>query len=249
MELKIYEDTSKFVDKYKIKRENTLAIVIIYFIFYMGVGISLGSALSLFLVEKGLLSVFNFNDFIIKFQLSLDMLVLPVLIFLARDLIKNDYHKISSLKQYLATVLIFAGTMLVVNIIVGLLYSIISGVETTENQEAIVQIMDTNLFYTFFTVNIFAPIVEELVFRGGLYNILLKTNGKYMALFLSSSIFGFLHVFSALMSQNYMEIFAGLAYVAIGLVIGFAYYKTNNILICIGIHFVNNFVSFLSMLM
>lgn len=248
MELKIYEDTSKFVDKYKMRKENTLAIVIIYFLFYMGIGISVGSTLSVYLVEQGIISVFKLNDFIINFQLALDLTILPVLIFLARDLIKNDFLKISSLKQYIATVLIFAGSMLLVNISVGLLYSLIAGVETTENQEAIAQILDTNLLYTFFTVNIFAPIVEELVFRGGLYNILLKTNGKFMALFLSSSIFGFLHVFSALMSQNYMEIFAGLAYVAIGLVIGFAYYKTNNILICIGIHFVNNFVSFLSML-
>lgn len=248
MGLKIYEDTSRFVDKYKIKKENTLAIVVIYFVFYMGIGISFGTALSTFLVERGVFSVFDITDFIINFQLCMDMLVLPVLIFLARDLLRNDFYKISSFKQYITTVLIFAGTMLIVNIIVGVLYSIISGVESTENQEAIAQILDNNMFYTFFTVNIFAPIVEELVFRGGLYNILLKTNGKYMALFLSSSIFGFLHVFNALMSQNYMEIFAGLAYVAIGLVIGITYYKTNNILICIGIHFVNNFVSFLSML-
>lgn len=248
MGVKIYEDTSRFVDKYKIKKENTLAIVILYFVFYMGIGISFGTALSTYLVEKGIVSVFDITSFIINFQLCMDILILPVLIFLARDLLRNDFYKISSFKQYATTVLIFSGSMLLVNIIVGVLYTVISGVETTENQEAIAQILDTNLFYTFFTVNIFAPIVEELVFRGGLYNIFLKTNGKYMALFLSSSIFGFLHVFSALMSQNYMEIFAGLAYVAIGLVIGVAYYKTNNILICIGIHFVNNFVSFLSML-
>lgn len=248
MALKIYEDTSQFVDKYTMRKENTLGLVLIYFLFYMLIGVTLISTIIQYLFNSGIITYLEVNDYIIYFQLCMDFILLPVLIFLARDLIKNDFLKISSIKQYITTVVIFAGSMLIVNIAVGILYSLIAGVETTENQEAIVQIMDSNLFYTFFSVTIFAPIVEELVFRGGLYNILLKTNGKYMALFLSSGIFGFLHVLNALISQNYIEIFAGLAYVAIGLVLGYAYFKTNNILICIGVHFVNNFVSFVSML-
>lgn len=248
MGIKIFEDTSNFVDRYTMRKENTFGIILIYFLFYMVIGVSVGSAIVLKLSQSGKYSYIEINSFIINFQFVLDLLVLPVLIFLARDLIRNDFFKISSLKQYATTVLIFAGAMLIVNITVGVLYTLISGVETTENQEAIVQILDNNILYTFFTVNIFAPIVEELVFRGALYNILLKSNGKIMAIFLSSSIFGFLHVFSSIASQNYMEIFAGFAYVAIGLVLGYAYYKTNNILICIGIHFVNNFASFLSMI-
>lgn len=249
MGLKLYEDTQGFVDRYIMRKENTLGLVLIYFLFYMGGGVFVGSALVGYLVASGSLPINEINTFIINFQFGLDCLVLPVLIYLARDLIKNDFLKIRSIKQFIATIVIFAGFMLFVNIFVGVLYSLISGVETTENQEAIELILDTNMFYTFFTVTIFAPIVEELVFRGGLYNILLKSNGKYMALFLSSSIFGFLHVFNALVARNFIEIFAGFAYVAIGLVLGYAYYKTNNILICIGIHFINNFVSFLSMIL
>ena len=79
---------------------------------------------------------------------------------------------------------------------------------------------------------IYAPFIEEMMYRGIILNGLLKKYSAKVALISSSLIFGFMH-FSFLQSINAFFI---------GLIIGYIFIKTKSLYLCIFIHFCNNFI-------
>lgn len=84
----------------------------------------------------------------------------------------------------------------------------------------------------FVAIVILAPIVEELIFRGVLFNMLSKRHSIFFSLLVSGLFFGILH-------------FATFFPAAIlGFVLGFIYHKTGNIRLSIAAHMFNNLVSF-----
>ena len=76
---------------------------------------------------------------------------------------------------------------------------------------------------------IFAPIVEELVFRGVLFNRLKIRTGIIPAMIISSVIFGLGHEFGGITSA-----------ILFGICMCILYTKTDNILIPMSVHFLNN---------
>ena len=81
----------------------------------------------------------------------------------------------------------------------------------------------------FVMTGILAPIVEELVYRAGVQKPLQKINPVF-AILVSASIFGITH------GNLVQGIFAGI----FGLVLGYVYYKTDNLLYTIGMHIAVN---------
>lgn len=88
--------------------------------------------------------------------------------------------------------------------------------------------------FSFITIVIAAPIFEELIFRGVILDGLLKKYSPQKAILFSAFLFGFIHL-------NPWQFIAGML---LGILAGWVYYKTNNLLLCIVIHFVNNCISF-----
>lgn len=80
------------------------------------------------------------------------------------------------------------------------------------------------------------PIIEELIFRGVFFNALRSFNWIFAAIF-TSLLFGMLH----------MNFFQGLNVLALSLVCCWAYEKTDNLLVCIALHFFNNLIALLTM--
>lgn len=76
---------------------------------------------------------------------------------------------------------------------------------------------------------IFAPIIEELVFRGVLFNRLKIRTGIIPAMIISSAIFGIGHEFGGITSAFLF-----------GICMCILYTKTDNILIPMSVHFLNN---------
>ena len=95
------------------------------------------------------------------------------------------------------------------------------------------EVMDTSslLFEILFSI-IFAPVLEELVFRGVLFNRLKIRIGIIPAMLLSSGIFAIGHEFGGIIS----------AFV-FGICMCIIYLKTDNILMTMSIHFLNNLVA------
>lgn len=76
-----------------------------------------------------------------------------------------------------------------------------------------------------------APLVEECVFRGAIERRLLEKNwNPIWAIVISALIFGIFH----------MNLLQGMTAFILGLFLGWVYYRTRNIWLCIFVHAVNN---------
>lgn len=105
------------------------------------------------------------------------------------------------------------------------------------NQQSI---LDMPLIQQAVLAVIYAPVVEEVVFRLVLRRLI---SNELLFLFMSGMIFGLLHVISALFEYSIIETFAfSLPHIGVGLFISYLYVCTNSIQVCISIHrFLNAF--------
>jgi arylformamidase len=84
----------------------------------------------------------------------------------------------------------------------------------------------------FLAIVVLAPIVEEILFRGILFNLIAKRKSTLFAMIASSLIFGFLHAETMVPTA------------VIGFVLCFIYYKTGNLYLAMGAHAFNNLIAF-----
>lgn len=112
----------------------------------------------------------------------------------------------------------------------------ILGINTTENQEIVENIMvSANWLSSIITVVIAGPVVEEIVFR---YIIMgkIRPYGRKKAIIISSVLFGILH----LKGINIVEFFV---YFILGICLGIIYDKANKITVSIGVHCLYNVIN------
>ncbi|MBO0470673.1 CPBP family intramembrane metalloprotease [Enterococcus sp. DIV0242_7C1] len=116
--------------------------------------------------------------------------------------------------------------------IVGTLLLNAQGTNSTANDAAI-QTMFTgeNPLLIILLIGISAPIMEEIVFRGGIIGFWLK-DYPIIGIALSSVIFGLMH--------GPTDLISFLIYGLIGLILSVVYYKTKRLELSIAIHFLNN---------
>lgn len=86
-----------------------------------------------------------------------------------------------------------------------------------------------------FMVLVIAPIFEELIFRGVILRTLLRYHTTF-AILVSGVLFGMMH----------MNLVQGIPTMLFGIVLGYVCVKSDSILPCIIIHFLNNFISLLA---
>ena len=89
--------------------------------------------------------------------------------------------------------------------------------------------------YSFITIVIAAPILEELIFRGIILNGLLKSYSPLKSIIISSLLFGLVHL------NPWQFIGASIG----GILSGWVYFKTKKITLPIIIHMTNNLLAFL----
>lgn len=85
--------------------------------------------------------------------------------------------------------------------------------------------------YILLLITVLAPLVEELIFRGVILNRLAWRWGITASIIISSAAFGLLHSEAAMAGA-----------ILFALLLCLLYFKTNNILLTITAHFVNNFL-------
>jgi membrane protease YdiL (CAAX protease family) len=91
----------------------------------------------------------------------------------------------------------------------------------------------TGLF-SFLTIVIAAPVLEELIFRGIILDGLLKRYNPVKAILFSSFLFGFIHL------NPWQFVGAGI----LGIFMGWIYYRTRSVALTIIIHLTNNLAAF-----
>lgn len=84
----------------------------------------------------------------------------------------------------------------------------------------------------FLAIVVLAPIVEEILFRGILFNLIARRKSTLFAMMTSSLIFGFLHAETMVPTA------------VIGFVLCFIYHKTGNLYLAMGAHAFNNLIAF-----
>ena len=113
------------------------------------------------------------------------------------------------------------------------------------NQQIATDLTLSQPLFSFFAVVIFAPLTEELIFRGMLARYLFpkQDNSKQTLIFLlvTSVLFALIH-FPGTLQQF-------LVYASLGLSLGLAYVSRKGLLYSISLHALNNLVSFLMILM
>lgn len=90
--------------------------------------------------------------------------------------------------------------------------------------------LNSNYVYLLLSVCIFAPFIEEFLYRGIILSGLLKKYSPLTSIILSSLIFAIVH----------MNLPQGINAFILGLFLSLVYYKTKNLYICIFMHFINN---------
>jgi membrane protease YdiL (CAAX protease family) len=82
-----------------------------------------------------------------------------------------------------------------------------------------------------------APVIEELIFRGYMYDVVRRSFGNFLSILLTSALFAAAHI-----RQDFEPLDLGIIFV-VGLILGVLRYKAASIWPAMALHFIYNFVS------
>ena len=152
---------------------------------------------------------------------------------------KNYFKKFgsnfeTSFKYYLVGLLL----MVVSNLIIVFFFS----KAQANNEEAVRSLIDKFPLYMIFSVSIYAPFIEEIIFRKSIKDVVLSFGNnkitKYLYIIISGLIFGFLHVIG--ISGSIWDYLFIIPYLSLGSAFAALYYKTDNIFSSIMMHSLHN---------
>lgn len=179
----------------------------------------------------------------IFYMLACDLGFMLIICFLYKDTLLDNFKKYfrdfqtnfeTSFKYYFLGVII----MIISNY---LIYFFFKGA-SANNEEAIRSMIKLYPAYMVFSVSVYAPIIEELIFRKSIKDMVMIWGDnkitKYIYIIASGLIFASLHVIGSVTSSlDYLYI---IPYSALGLAFSSLYYKTDNIFSSISMHMLHN---------
>lgn len=167
------------------------------------------------------------------------LIVAALTVFVAKRVgLLNHLKDLKTWKAW-KTILVGFVVLTIVKYIGGVVLLLENGIgANTENQAALEQLGMSPLLLVVLTA-IAAPIVEETVMRGLILGRVF--NNSYLGVILSSLLFGLLHIPT--------NIGSWIIYGGMGLVLAVVYHKTQKLEYTIAIHFINNALGVLLMLL
>lgn len=171
----------------------------------------------------------------------LQLLSIPIIIIIFSNTFgkltwtKNSYNKIKS-NNILFLALSIIAFRLIYDAYISPIVSLIPLGEVLTNFQNTVKMSPSFLITTFITSITYAPIVEEIICRGIVLSGLLKKFSPGLSIFISSLLFAIMHG----------NIHQGINAFLLALFLGYIYYRTKSIFLCIFTHFFNNAFVFLS---
>jgi uncharacterized protein len=183
--------------------------------------------------------VYLFNGFLIGLQLVFT-------VFIMSSLSNENVEKWSWSIRF-QEIVKFVFFIYIALIAINGLISQFTAQSTSDNQLLIMEVFKEAPLYIVFVAVIFAPIVEEILFRGIIYRTLRFYKFKYIALIVSSFLFGVLHVYESILVARYEDLWFILVYMAIGWFMGVIYEKSGDILAPIALHMIYNAIAVLTL--
>ncbi|MGX4592816.1 CPBP family intramembrane glutamic endopeptidase [Leuconostoc sp. JNUCC 76] len=139
--------------------------------------------------------------------------------------------------------------MIAIEMILAQLRAQLTGVTTTENQEAINE-LTSNLNVPMVAMVIYAmflaPVVEELVFRGLILNYFFRKSWWWANIILSGVVFALPHMDT--IPTNLADTLSYGIYASMGMVLAYVYKKTGNLKNSITVHMLNNVITMIPIL-
>lgn len=182
-----------------------------------------------------------------------------IIVMLGLNFLKNDLTKLN--QDFFKYVILGIGLNLLAGFVSNIINQILKIQGETTNQEAINKLVQSPyLPLMVITTIVFAPFVEELIFRKVLCEVIeqKKYLPSWFIIILSGFLFASIHVIipmiSALIGGNGIwsalsEFLYIIPYLTMGIALSFVYYRSNkNIWVVITIHAINNLFALLIML-
>ena len=134
---------------------------------------------------------------------------------------------------------------LIIMIISNNLISFFFTSANANNENAVRTLIDIYPLYMIFSVGIYAPFIEEIIFRKSIKDMVITVKddnkySKYLYIIISGFIFALLHVLGGSSWQDYLFI---IPYLALGVAFAALYHKTDNIFETIVIHSMHNLIA------
>lgn len=172
----------------------------------------------------------------ILYSIMYDLLIICLLIIIFNKTLTENYKDLKlHHKEYFSKCfkywLIGLAIMYISNFII--MYLMNKGI--TNNEETIRNLFQATPLFVYFSAVIFAPFVEELIFRKSLKNIF---PNKYLFIIISGLAFGYAHIstgFSSLSDLVYL-----IPYGSLGVMFAIMLEKTKNIYVSMGFHLMHN---------
>lgn len=194
------------------------------------------------------IDIFSFSTKkIILFSFCTDILLMILLILIYRKTLVNDikdYFK--NFKSYFSIAIkywvIGLFIMLVSNLLISILFKNINPVQNEENIQSILKVAP---LYILFSCGIYAPIVEELIYRKSIKDIF---NNKWVFIIVSGLLFGLMHTATGLLTNqeyDFMQLIYTFPYAVMGCIFAYIYSKTDNIFVSVTAHLTHNLVTYI----
>lgn len=174
--------------------------------------------------------------------IAIVILIIMGIMFLKQERKTYDlkYQNNIHLKNILGIISLSLGIYMAVSVVLTITFAIFSGSELVSQYSQTMDLLTQDkLWIDILAVGILAPVSEELVFRGLVFNRLRYFVNERGAILTSAFIFGMMHMPSVIQ--------VGYAFV-LGYILAYAYSKFENILVPILIHMIFNLSNFLFMI-
>lgn len=219
------------------KKYKDLFIALLAFLLYFTFSFAFRSILNLFNVDINSLSPVLLNTILI----ISDLLFMTIIFFIYRKDIIKDAKEFGANKGkwFIKYIGIFLLSVLVMGIL-NVVLSYITNLETSENEELVRKLIKLLPVYMTFSTVLYAPFVEELLFRKAIRKII-KGDDKYTKItyvIISAVIFGLLHVIT--LDASFYDLLMGIPYMVVGLSLGYIYSKTDNVFSTMQFHLMHN---------
>ena len=167
----------------------------------------------------------------------MNFIYIVFLFFVYKGEIKKDLEDFkekhnSYLSKYLSYYLIGILLMGLSNIIL----QYFTKLDMSGNEKEVRELIKILPTYMIFSSVIYAPFVEEIIFRKSIKNVI---KNPYIFIIISGFLFGILHINDY---KNFSEILMGIPYIIMGLDFAYIYHKTNNIFTTMTFHFCHNLI-------
>ena len=199
----------------------------------------------LIFVPRGLLEQMSF-----VFENLIYLFVFVSTVVLAWPMLKEDLMKLRKKKLKFA---MGVGKryiqMYLVMLVTNMLVMIVSGIESSANQQEVLNQMALHPVQIMLISSVFAPVCEEIVFRGVIFKKLDRESGFIAASLVSAVLFGLLHVYVSLLRGNWLDLVFIVVYGSMGWVLCRAVQDHDSIYSSILVHSLNNFLACLLMIL